>query len=113
MAVVWYVPKKVHQSDYRTRVNKYSGLQPDLYYTFVNEMEIYNRSQDPKHLYQALETLEELALYVKTGSTGITEEIWLLIHDIANQEEEKLLRSALERGVHFAPKYLKEYPPIQ
>ncbi len=115
MAVVWYIPKSTRalKDDFRTRAIKYSGLQPDLYYSFVNEMEIYNKSQDEKHLYQALGFLEELALYVKTGSTTVSEEIWELIHDIADEEEARILQRALERGIRFVPKYLKEYPTIQ
>ena len=119
MAVVWYLPKNIRavDTDFRTRAIKYSGLQPDLYYTFVNEMEIYKRSPDvdtgSRHLYKALEALEELALYVKGGSTSVSEEIWELIHDIADHEEAQILKNALENGVRFAPKYLKEYPLIQ
>jgi len=119
MAVVWYLPKNIRavDTDFRTRAIKYSGLQPDLYYTFVNEMEIYKRSPDvdtgSSHLYKALEALEELALYVKGGSTSVSEEIWELIHDIADHEEAQMLQAALEKGVRFAPKYLKEYPLIQ
>ena len=50
---------------YIREVHPYSGLSPDLYEMFVSGLDLFQETMNPAHLYQALESLEELTMYAK------------------------------------------------
>lgn len=101
--------------EFKVRAHKYSGLQPDLYYEFTNELEAYRASPSvdvaTRHLYRAIDVLQELALYAHPSSDA-PYFIRVLANDLGNAAEDQLMRRALSNGENFTPKYLKEYPTV-
>jgi hypothetical protein len=101
--------------EYKTRAHKYSGIRPDVYYEFVNEIDMYTRSPSVDtaltHLYRAIDVLQELALYAHPSSDA-PYFIRVLANDLGNDGEDLLMKRALARGENFTPKYLKEYPSV-
>jgi hypothetical protein len=94
---------------------KYSGLKPELYYSFLNNMKLmqqvtYSVDTSAGYLYKAIDNLQDLALYAKGGSTGLIDEIHELASRIGNAGELIILDSALNQGVRFYPKFIKFIP---
>lgn len=94
-------------------VHKYSGLNPGLYHSFINNMELmekYKHSVDlsAKYLYQAIDNLQDLALNAKGGSTGFIEEVHEIASRLGSEAEIMILKTATEQGVRFRPKFIQE-----
>ena len=94
---------------YKLDAVKYSGLNPELYYTFSNNLRMFETYLNPDFLNKALEALEELALYTKGGSSDARDEIRILVCNLGDRGELMMLKNK----VPFTPKYLKETPLIQ
>lgn len=95
---------------------KYSGLNPDLYYKFLNNIELMEQTiqsvdTSSKYLYTALDNLQDIALYSKGGSSGFIDKIHDLSSRIGNEAELMILEVALQQGVRFHPKYIKPIEP--
>jgi len=106
------VPKGEKDSlrDFKREAHKYSGLNPELYYTFTNELDMHQATMSsPRHLYLALDALEELALYTRGTSSGVRDEVRILVCNLGDAAELELIL----KGVRFTPKYLKETPFVQ
>ena len=97
-------------------VYKYSGLNPDLYYKFLNNIELMEQTlqtveTSSKYLYLAIDNLQDIALYAKGGSTGLIEQVHDIASRLGNEAELMILEVALQQGVRFHPKYLKDIEP--
>jgi hypothetical protein len=96
-------------------VYKYSGLNPDLYHRFLNNMDLmkqnlYSVDLSAKYLYKAIDNLQDLALNAKGGSTGFIEEVHDIASRLGSEAELMIMEVALEKGVRFNPKFIKETP---
>jgi len=100
---------------FKSRAHAFSGLCPDAYYTFINEIDIHVLSPSVElaqtHLYKALEALQDMALYAHPSS-DVPQKIQALVDDIGDFAEDRLMKRALERAENFTPKYLKEYQMV-
>ena len=112
--VVYLYPKrdKDELEPIKNEVYKYSGLNPDLYYSFLNNMSLmkqtlYSTDISAKYLDQAIENLQDMALYAKGGSGGFVEEVHEIASRLGNQGELMIMEVALENGTRFYPKYIK------
>ena len=67
--VLFALPKKKPARDpfevYIRQIHQYSGLNPELFRSFVTTLDIFRETRDTKDLHQALEYLEELSMYSK------------------------------------------------
>jgi hypothetical protein len=111
LLALYKVPKPQEDSlrKYKVEAHKYSGLNPELYAVFTNELRMFQSYVLPDFLYKALEALEELALYTRGGSSSARDDIRILVCNIGDEGEQLMLK----KGVLFTPKYLKETPLIQ
>lgn len=111
LLALYKVPKPQEDSlrKYKVEAHKYSGLNPELYAVFTNELRMFQTYTLPEFLYKALEALEELALYTTGGSSSARDDIRILVCNIGDAGEAIMLK----QGVLFTPKYLKETPLIQ
>lgn len=117
VAIVYFYPKRDRDqlAPIKYEVYKYSGLNPDLYYSFLNNMDLmkqslYSVDLSAKYLYQAIDNLQDLALNAKGGSTGFIEEVHEIASRLGNEGELMILDKALEQGVRFHPKFIKDTP---
>jgi hypothetical protein len=114
---VYFYPKRDRDSlaPIKYEVYKYSGLNPDLYYSFLNNMDLmkqslYSIDLSAKYLYQAIDNLQDLALNAKGGSTGFIEEVHEIASRLGSEAEIMILKKATEQGVRFHPKFIQETP---
>ena len=80
-----------------------------MYFSFVNNLELFQMHNSPEYLQKALWSLEELALYTKGGSSGVRDDVRVLVCNLGDAGE----RIMLDKGIPFTPKYLKESILIQ
>lgn len=95
-------PKYVR--DMQMKIHPYSGLNPDLYTQYINNLELFEENINnvdvaSEFLYNAIDSAEELKLY---GNTDFNSSI----QDVAITGESLLMKYALKNGDHFYPKYL-------
>jgi hypothetical protein len=115
--LVFFLPKRDKDTfgPLKLEAYKYSGLKPELYYSFLNNMKLMQQvlnsvETSAGYLYTAVDNLQDLALYAKGGSTGLIDEIHDLASRIGNAGELMILDSALKQGVRFYPKFIKFIP---
>ena len=116
VVAAYLIKRRVDNTDlllpYKIRAKKFSGLHPDTYYQFLNELELHTRIPTVEsaqwRLHRALEALQELALYAHPSSDA-PEAIRILVNEIGDVCESRLFTLALETDQDFTPKYLKEY----
>ena len=115
--VVYIYPKRDRDqlASIKYEVYKYSGLNPDMYHSFLNNMELMKQSLhsvdlSAKYLYQAIDNLQDLALYAKGGSTGFIEDVHEIASRLGNEAELMILDEALKQGIRFHPKFIKFTP---
>jgi hypothetical protein len=99
------------------QVHKFSGLSPDHFYLFVDQMQILkaNIRSDPdvasKALYMGLENLREIGLYTQRADDMNAEELDSIANKLAATCEDVIQSTALIRGVRFLPRYLNDIIP--
>ena len=115
--IVYFFPKRDRDqlAPIKNEVYKYSGLNPDLYHSFLNNMDLMKKSLysvdlSAIYLYQAIDNLQDLALNAKGGSTGFIEDVHEIASRLGNEGELMILDVALEQGVRFHPKFIKHIP---
>ena len=115
--IVYFFPKRDRDqlAPIKNEVYKYSGLNPNLYHSFLNNMELMKKSLysvdlSAMYLYQAIDNLQDLALNAKGGSTGFIEDVHEIASRLGNEGELMILEVALEQGVRFYPKFIKDEP---
>ena len=100
---------------YKEKAKKYSGLAPEKYAEFINNLElseqmVYSVTQSVKYLDYAIEALQDIALYAKGGSSGLREELHELASSVGDAMERLIAKTAISQGTRFHPKYMK---PLQ
>jgi hypothetical protein len=71
---------------------------------------LYSVDLSARYLYQAIDNLQDLALNAKGGSTGFIDEVHEIASRLGNEGELMILDVALEQGVRFHPKFIKDTP---
>lgn len=101
--------------DLKMEVHKYSGLNPESYQSFLNNMDlmesgIQNENIDlaSDYLYNAIDNVQDLSLYLTGSSTEITETILNLSRQIGVESEKLIMDMALYKRKQFRPRYLNE-----
>lgn len=101
--------------DLKMKVHKYSGLNPESYQSFLNNMDlmesgIQNENIDlaSDYLYNAIDNVQDLSLYLTGSSTEITETILNLSRQIGIESEKLIMDMALYKRKQFRPRYLNE-----
>lgn len=114
---IYIYPKRDNDKlkDLKFEVYKYSGLNPDLYYRFLNNIQLMDQTiqsveTSSGYLYEALDNLQDMALNAKGGSSGLIENLHDIASRIGNAAELTILDNALRQGVRFYPKYIKNTP---
>ena len=93
--------------DYKRSILPYSGLNPDLFYSFSNNLDLFQKNVEhtdlgSKYLYQAADDLFNLQL--EDPDFDFTDEIYKILIPC----EKMLLQMALKYGNLFIPKYLNK-----
>lgn len=111
VTVFLYTPAISEQEDskfeeYIDYVHTYSGLNPEHFTKFVNNIKLFETNLNNVHLaatylYRAIGHLEELAMY------GAQDEIHSVIPSVGITGEQILMRQALKHNMQFRPTYLK------
>lgn len=89
--------------------HKYSGIHPDEYKMFMENMAMCEEviQTDPRqaatYLYQALDHLHNLGTH---NMYGVEDEIHEIATNMGIAVEERILRSALKLGINWTPNYL-------
>ena len=101
--------------DLKFEAHKYSGLNPTLYYKFLNNISLMRQTissvdTSAGYLYTAIENLQDMGLESVGGSSGFVEELHDLGSRIGNAAELLILEEAVNQGVRFNPKYIKTIP---
>ena len=115
--IVYFYPKRDRDqlAPIKYEVYKYSGLNPELYRMFLNNMDLmkqnlYSVDLSAKYLYKAIDNLQDLALNAKGGSTGFIDEVHEIASRLGSEAELMIMDVALEKGVRFHPKFIKDTP---
>lgn len=90
-------PQIENLQNLKLELRPYSGLNPELYYRYVNNIEMFGQTYDEEFLYKAIEDAQELQLYG-------TDDFQSTINKIAIEGE----RYILQRNNYFTPKYLND-----
>ena len=108
-------PENKQLEDLKMEVHKYSGLNPESYQSFLNNIDLMESSIQnenielaSEYLYNAIDNVQELALYLTGSSTEITDVILNLSRQIGVESEKMIMDSALYKRKQFRPKYLNE-----
>ena len=115
VAFLAMTPRRVERREeihtLKQEAHVYSGIQPEHFGVFINNMELFEEHvDDPQlasgYLYGAIGALEELALYTKSGASMVRDEIHALVQRIGIMGEDIILKNALHKGLYFRPTYL-------
>ena len=122
--------KKVNRSqeleDLKYNVHKYSGLHPESYLSFENNLELMetelenlNSSMAEHYLQKTVESIEDLSLYTTGSNTEIIDDLMRISKQIGIESEKLIMEVALFKKNNFRPKYLnnlndtsKYYPGV-
>lgn len=94
-----------------SRVYKYSGLNPELYSEFLQNikyMEDNLKYTDVAagHLYKAIENIQAMSLYATGSHTYVIDDIQVISRQIGVDGEKLVLDQAMLYGNEFRPQYL-------
>jgi len=103
------VNERLH--DLKIEAQEYSGLNPELFKEFLNNMTMFEESLEfpdlsSKYLYQAIDALERMALYTTSSSVDAASTVHEIVKEIGMEAELMILESAMGRGLTFRPTYL-------
>jgi len=95
--------------DIKQAVHVYSGLHPEHFIAFINNIDLFEKNTGSVHLaatylYRSIGFLEELAMY---GDVDVQEHIHKIIPTVGMTGERILMKEALQRNMVFRPTYLK------
>ena len=95
--------------DIKESVHVYSGLHPEHFMAFINNIDLFEKNIDSVHLaatylYRSIGFLEELAMY---GDVDVQEHIHKIIPTVGMTGERILMKKALQHNMVFRPTYLK------
>jgi len=103
------VNERLHEL--KIEAQEYSGLNPELFKEFLNNMTMFEESIEfpdlsSKYLYQAIDALERMALYTTSSSVDAASAVHEIVKEIGMEAELMILESAMGRGLSFRPTYL-------
>lgn len=90
-------PQLENLRDLKLKLKPYSGLNPDLYLKYVNNIELFGQTHDEEFLYKALENAQDLQLYSSDDFQDV-------INTVAIEGERYILKT----NISFTPKYLND-----
>ncbi len=95
----------------KIEAQEFSGLNPELFKDFLNNMTLFEESLEfpdlsSKYLYQAIDALERMALYTTSSSVSAVETVHEIVKEIGMEAELMILESAMNKGLSFRPTYL-------
>ena len=101
--------EKLHEL--KIEAQEYSGLNPELFKEFLNNMTLFEESLEfpdlsSKYLYQAIDSLERMALYTTSSSINAVEMVHEIVKQIGMEAELMILESSMKKGLSFRPTYL-------
>lgn len=94
--------------DLQLEVHKYSGLNPDIYYEFENNLNLMQSTvqEDPElakeYLYMSIQNIEDLSLYSSGSNTEVIDELLHISKQIGFEGEKMLI----DVDHQFIPRYL-------
>ena len=116
VAAVYFYPQLNNTNslnNYKSQAKKYSGVSPEKYSEFVNNLELseqmmYSVTQSSKYLYKSLDALQDIPLYSVGGSSGLIQDIHELASSIGDTMERNIAQTAIKQGIRFVPRYIKD-----
>ena len=115
LTLLLFTPKvsKVNERLHELKIEaqEYSGLNPELFKEFLNNMTMFEESLEfpdlsSKYLYQAIDALERMALYTTSSSVDAVSAVHEIVKEIGMEAELMILESAMNKGLSFRPTYL-------
>ncbi len=115
LTLLLFTPKvsKVNERLHELKIEaqEYSGLNPELFKEFINNMTMFEESLEfpdlsSKYLYQAIDALERMALYTTSSSVDAVSAVHEIVKEIGMEAELMILESAIGKGLSFRPTYL-------
>lgn len=80
--------KSVTFEDLRSRVHKYSGLDPDSYIMFDENLDMFIKTKQTKYLYNAVECARRIGLSIVNSDDGhITAELNMIADELGYRGE--------------------------
>jgi hypothetical protein len=95
-------------------LHPYSGLSPDHFYLFLNQMDALkanlrtNPDAAASALYQAVEHIREMGLYTQRADDDYAEAINHIATRLGASAEDVIQATARMMGVRFSPRYLND-----
>ena len=115
LTLLLFTPKvsKVNERLHELKIEaqEYSGLNPELFKEFLNNMTMFEESLEfpdlsSKYLYQGIDALERMALYTTSTSVDAVSAVHEIVKEIGMESELMILESAMDKGLSFRPTYL-------
>ena len=115
LTLLLFTPKVSKQNEklheLKIEAQEYSGLNPELFKEFLNNMTLFEESLEfpdlsSKYLYQSIDALEHMALYTTSSSLDTVEAVHEIVKQIGAEGELMILESAMNKGLSFRPTYL-------
>lgn len=115
LTLLLFTPKVSKQNErlheLKIEAQEYSGLNPELFKEFLNNMTMFEESLEfpdlsSKYLYQAIDALERMALYTTSSSVDAVSAVHEIVKEIGMESELMILESAMGKGLSFRPTYL-------
>lgn len=108
-------PENQQLEDLKFEINKYSGLNPESYQSFVNNIDLMQSTLQngnveiaTNYLYSAIENIQDLSLYLTGSTTEITDSILDLSRQVGIESEKMIMDVALFKRKDFRPRYLND-----
>jgi hypothetical protein len=105
-----FTPKVSKQNErlheLKIEAQEFSGLNPELFKEFLNNMTLFEDTLSPIYLYQAIDSLERMALYTTSSSVDAVEVVHEIVKEIGMEGELVILEDSMNKGLSFRPTYL-------
>ena len=108
-------PENQQLEDLKFQINKYSGLNPESYQSFVNNIDLMQSTLQngnveiaTNYLYSAIENIQDLSLYLTGSTTEVTDSILDLSRQVGIESEKMIMDVALFKRKDFRPRYLND-----
>jgi len=108
-------PENQQLEDLKMEIHKYSGLNPESYQSFVNNIDLMQSTLQNEnveiatnYLYSAIENIQDLSLYLTGSTTEVTDSILDLSRQVGIESEKMIMDVALFKRKDFRPRYLND-----
>jgi len=110
LTLLLFTPKVSKQNErlheLKIEAQEFSGLNPELFKEFLNNMTLFEDTLSPIYLYQAIDSLERMALYTTSSSVDAVEVVHEIVKEIGMEGELVILEDSMNKGLSFRPTYL-------